>query len=113
MKGVKYIVTKIDVYIETVGEINELIFKLSNGDINLNLESDDSDEIKKVFLQGKKAVFTVKINYISPRKLTDKVVKKDKRNEYDTAKEYIDSLNSEIATIETDKNLIELRNKNS
>lgn len=39
-------------------------------------------------LAGKKAVFTVKINYVSPRKLTDKIVKNDKNNEYKTADEY-------------------------
>lgn len=103
--------TKIDVYIETVGEINELIFKLSNGDINLNLESDDSDEIKKVFLQLIKEIEK------NPIKLELKKGENfdESKNKlfYDTAKEYIDSLNSEIATIETDKNLIELRNKNS
>lgn len=53
-------------------------------DIKVTFPKDYQEES----LKGKKAVFTVKINYISPRKLTDKVVKKDKSNEYDTAKEY-------------------------
>jgi trigger factor len=39
-------------------------------------------------LQGKDAVFEVKINYVSPRKLTDKLVKKDKSNECETVEEY-------------------------
>ena len=39
-------------------------------------------------LQGKDAVFTVKINYVSPRKLTDKIVKKDESNECKTVEEY-------------------------
>lgn len=39
-------------------------------------------------LAGKKAVFTVTINYVSPRKLTDKLVKNDKTNECETVKEY-------------------------
>lgn len=39
-------------------------------------------------LAGKKAVFTVTINYVSPRKLTDKLVKNDKNNECETVKEY-------------------------
>ena len=39
-------------------------------------------------LAGKDAVFTVKINYVSPRKLTDKLVKKDETNEYDTVEQY-------------------------
>lgn len=39
-------------------------------------------------LAGKDAVFTVKINYVSPRKLTDKLVKKDETNEYETVEDY-------------------------
>ena len=53
-------------------------------DIKVTFPKDYQEES----LQGKKAVFTVKINYVSPRKLTDKIVKKDKSNEYDTAKDY-------------------------
>lgn len=48
---------------------------------------------------GKKAVFDVKINYISAKKLTDDIVKNDKSNDFKTVKEYKDSV---IAKLEED-----------
>ena len=53
-------------------------------DIKVTFPKDYQEES----LKGKKAVFTVKINYVSPRKLTDKIVKNDKSNEYETVEDY-------------------------
>jgi len=47
-------------------------------------------------LAGKKAVFTVKINYIAAKKLTDAIVKADDSNDFKTAKEYKDNLITEL-----------------
>lgn len=98
----------IKVILDNIGQKNLLVFKLPNGDVNVNLESDDSDSIKKVFL---KIIEEIEKNPVNLElKIGDNFEMSESKLFYDASKEYIDKLNEEIQKLELDENLIDIRN---
>ena len=90
-----------------IDEMVNLSFIIEGENLNLNLENDDSNEIKKIFLELAKKIRK------SPIKIEMKVDKEFDMNSnklfYDASIEYIKQLNKELEELETDKDLIELR----
>lgn len=84
-----------------------LTFLINGKSINLNLEKDDSSEIKSIFLELAKKIRE------SPIKIEMQVDNDFDMNSnrlfYDASFEYIKQLNKELEELESDKNLIELR----
>lgn len=109
-KEVKYIVNKkIEIYLDCIDEKNNLIFKLTNGDFNLNLETDDSDEIKELFLA---LIQEIELNPIELElKVGENFNESENKLFLDASKEYINKLQDEIKELENDENLIEIREK--
>lgn len=100
---------KIEVVLDFVDEVNQLIFKLRNGERKLNLESDDSDEIKKVFLA---IIEELEQNEFQLEFKTGENFDESKNKLFlDASKEYIDKLNEEITELEDDAILKEIRKK--
>lgn len=105
---VKYMETKnIEVVLDNIEESIKLVFKLSNGDVKLNLESDDSDEIKNVFLELIKEIEKnpIELNLIIGKNFDESQHKLFK----DAAEEYIVQLRTEIKNLEDDENLKDIR----
>lgn len=100
---------KLDVVLDFVDEVNQLIFKLHNGEKKLNLESDDSDEIKKIFLAIIEELEQRKIQL--EFKIGENFDESKNKLFLDASKEYIDRLNAEIAELEEDEILKEIRMK--
>ena len=101
---------KILVILDTIENKNVLIFKLTNGDSIIDLESDDSEEIKKTFL---KIIKEIEINPIELELIKGKNFDASKSKLfYDASKEYIEQLEVEINELEKDENLQEIRNNN-
>ena len=100
---------KIEVVLDFVDEVNQLIFKLRNGERKLNLESDNSDEIKKVFLA---IIEELEQNEFQLEFKTGENFDESKNKLFwDASKEYIDKLNAEIIELEDDAILKEIRKK--
>lgn len=102
-------------YMETINAILcivddkvNLSFEIGSEKIYLNLESDDSNQIKKLFLALAKKIRN------NPLQLKLDVDKDFDMNSnklfYDTSVEYIDQLNKELRELEVDSDLISIRN---
>ena len=97
----------VDVVLDNIDDYIKLVFKLSVGDAKLNLESDNSDEIKMVFL---KLIKEIEINPIDLNLIIgDNFNESENKLFKDAAEEFIIQLKSEISNLETDENLIEIR----
>ena len=84
-----------------------LCFTIDSEKTNLNLENDDSNEVKELFLKLAKQIRK------TPLKIELEVDKDFDMNSnrlfYDASEEYIKQLNKELETLETDEDLIEIR----
>lgn len=99
----------VNVVLDNIDDSIKLVFKLSVGDAELNLESDNSDEIKMVFL---KLIKEIEINPIDLNLIIgDNFNESENKLFKDAAEEFIVQLKSEISNLETDENLIEIRQK--
>lgn len=100
-------IKNIDVVLDNIEESIKLTFKLSAGEVNLNLESDNSDEIKDVFLCLIKEIEKnpITLNLVIGENFDESQNKLFK----DAAEEYINQLKTEIANLETDENLKGIR----
>ena len=97
----------VNVVLDNINDSIKLIFKLSVGDAELNLESDNSDEIKTVFL---KLIKEIEINPIDLKLIIgDNFNESENKLFKDAVEEFIVQLKSEIINLETDENLIEIR----
>lgn len=97
----------VNVVLDNIDDSIKLVFKLSVGDAELNLESDNSDEIKMVFL---KLIKEIEINPIDLNLIIgDNFNESENKLFKDAAEEFIVQLKSEISNLETDENLIEIR----
>lgn len=97
----------VNVVLDNIDDSIKLVFKLSVGDTELNLESDNSDEIKMVFL---KLIKEIEINPIDLNLIIgDNFNESENKLFKDAAEEFIVQLKSEISNLETDENLIEIR----
>lgn len=97
----------VNVVLDNIDDSIKLIFKLSVGDAELNLESDNSDEIKTVFL---KLIKEIEINPIDLKLIIgDNFNESENKLFKDAVEEFIVQLKSEIINLETDENLIEIR----
>ncbi len=87
-----------------------LNFDFSSGKLELNLESNNSEEIKNVFMHLAKDLreSPVSIDYSVDNKQIDK---KEDELFIDAAEEYIKQLKEELLKIENDSDLKILRNK--
>lgn len=87
-----------------------LNFDFNSEKLELNLESNNSEEIKRVFMQLAKELrkSPIIINYIVNDK---KIDKKEDGLFIDAAEEYINQLKEELLTIENDSDLKILRDK--
>lgn len=82
-------------------------FKFSQANIDLNLQSDDSEQIKNVFLELSKELRTtpIKVNLTSDKSIDDKTDGLFK----EASDEYINQLNTEILNMEKDEDLKTIR----
>ena len=97
----------VNVVLDNMDDSIKLVFKLSVGDAELNLESDNSEEIKIVFL---KLIKEIEINPIDLNLIIgDNFNESENKLFKDAAEEFIVQLKSEISNLETDENLIEIR----
>lgn len=97
----------VNVVLDNIDDSIKLVFKLSVGDAELNLESDNSDEIKMVFL---KLIKEIEINPIDLNLIIGNNFNESENKLFkDAAEEFIVQLKSEISNLETDENLIEIR----
>lgn len=97
----------VNVVLDNIDDSIKLVFKLSVGDAELNLESDNSEEIKIVFL---KLIKEIEINPIDLNLIIgDNFNESENKLFKDAAEEFIVQLKSEISNLETDENLIEIR----
>ena len=97
----------VNVVLDNINDSIKLIFKLSVGDAELNLESDNSDEMKTVFL---KLIKEIEINPIDLKLIIgDNFNESENKLFKDAVEEFIVQLKSEIINLETDENLIEIR----
>ena len=98
----------IEVVLDSIDEHVMLIFKLESGNVYIDLESDNSDEIKNAFLKIIQEIENnpIKLNYSVGENFDES---KDKLFK-DSTDEYIEQLQSEIDELENDPNLIEIRN---
>ncbi len=88
------------------GVVN-ISFVIDSKTINLNLESDDSNEVKKLLLKFAKQIRK------NPLKIELKVDEEFDMNSnrlfYDASVEYVNQLNKELEILEIDEDLIEIR----
>lgn len=100
-------IKKIDVILDCVDEKVKLIFKLSSGDSVLNLESDNSEEIKVMFLNLIKEIEInpIKLNLVIGENFNESENKLFK----DTVEEFMEQLKTEVINLELDENLIKIR----
>ncbi len=100
-------IKKIDVILDCVDEKVKLIFKLSSGDSVLNLESDNSEEIKVMFLNLIKEIEInpIELNLVIGENFNESENKLFK----DTVEEFMEQLKTEIINLELDENLIKIR----
>lgn len=97
----------VNVILDNIDDSIKLVFKLSVGNAELNLESDNSEEIKMVFL---KLIKEIEINPIDLNLIIgDNFNESENKLFKDAAEEFIVQLKSEISNLETDENLIEIR----
>jgi len=98
---------ELNVVLDSVDEHIKLIFKIDSGDVSIDLESDNSDEIKNVFLEIIKEIENapIKLNYTIGENFDESKNKLFK----DAVDEYIEQLQKEIDELENDSNLIEIR----
>lgn len=97
----------VNVVLDNIDDSIKLVFKLSVGAAELNLESDNSEEIKIVFL---KLIKEIEINPIDLNLIIgDNFNESENKLFKDAAEEFIVQLKSEISNLETDENLIEIR----
>ena len=87
-----------------------LKFKLHSGNLELNLESNNSEEIKSIFMQLAKELreSPISIDYSID---DNKIDKKEDGLFIDASEEYITQLKEELLTIENDSDLKVLREK--
>lgn len=87
-----------------------LNFNFNSGKLELNLESNNSEEIKSVFMKLAKELreSPLDVNYSIDDK---KIDKKEDGLFIDAAEEYINQLKEELLTIENDSDLKILRDK--
>ena len=88
------------------GVVN-ISFVIDSKTINLNLESDDSNEVKKLFLEFAKQIRknSLKIEL----KVDEEFDMNSNRLFYDASVEYVNQLNKELEILESDEDLIEIR----
>lgn len=88
------------------GNVN-ISFVIDSKTINLNLESDDSNEVKKLFLEFAKQIRknALKIEL----KVDEEFDMNSNRLFYDASVEYVNQLNKELEILESDEDLIEIR----
>jgi len=88
------------------GVVN-ISFVIDSKTINLNLESDDSNEVKKLFSEFAKQIRK------NPLKIELKVDEEFDMNSnrlfYDASVEYVNQLNKELEILESDEDLMEIR----
>ena len=97
----------VNVVLDNIDDSIKLVFKLRVGNAELNLESDNSEEIKMVFL---KLIKEIEINPIDLNLIIgDNFNESENKLFKDAAEEFIVQLKSEISNLETDENLIEIR----
>lgn len=98
---------ELKVVLDSIDDHVKLIFKMDSGDASIDLESDNSDEIKNVFLEIIKEIEKnpVKLNYTIGENFDESTNKLFK----DAVDEYIEQLEKEIEELEKDSNLIEIR----
>ena len=98
---------ELKVVLDSVDDHIKLIFKLDNGNVSIDLESDNSDEIKNAFLEIIKEIENnpVNLNYTIGENFDESKNKLFK----DAVDEYIEQLQKEIDDLESDSNLIEIR----
>lgn len=83
-------------------------FNIENNNYDLNLESNNSEEIKKVFLELSKII---RINPIKIELKIDDSIDEKKDNLFiEASDEYIKQLNDEILELENDDDLKTIRN---
>jgi hypothetical protein len=90
-------------------ENSEIVIKFDFNGTNsdLNLQSNSSDEIKKVFLELTKEI---RSNPIKIKLTTDKAIDAKKDNLFiEAANEYINQLNNEMLVLENDEDLKTIR----
>ncbi|MCI8575352.1 MAG: hypothetical protein HFI09_02675 [Bacilli bacterium] len=88
------------------GKVN-LLFEIDDESINLNLESDDSIQIKQLFLSLAKKI---RSNPLQVKLVVDpKFEMNSNKLFYDTSVEYIEQLNKELKFLEEDDDLIRIR----
>lgn len=98
----------IDVILKDLEGIVVLQFNISDKEVILNLEGDDSEEIKAVFLELSKELRKNPINLVL--KIADDFDKNKNQLFIDTSDEYIKQLNKEMAELENDSDLQSIRN---
>ena len=112
MKGVIFMNKKEISVILTKNKDNNIIlnFNFNSGKLELNLESNNSEEIKSVFMKLAKELreLPLDLNYSIDDK---KIDKKEDGLFIDAAEEYINQLKEELLTIENDSDLKILRDK--
>ena len=90
-----------------VDEKVNLLFEVDSEKIYLDLESDDSNQIKQLFLALAKKIRN------NPLQIQLEVDNSFEMNSnklfYDTSVEYVDQLNKELKELETDSDLINIR----
>lgn len=98
---------ELKVVLDSVNDHIKLIFKPDNGEVSIDLESDNSDEIKSAFLEIIKEIENnpVKLNYTIGENFDESKNKLFK----DAVDEYIEQLQKEIDELENDQNLKEIR----
>ena len=98
---------ELKVVLDSVNDHIKLIFKLGSGEVSIDLESDNSDEIKSAFLEIIKEIENnpVKLNYTIGENFDESKNKLFK----DAVDEYIEQLQKEIDELENDQNLKEIR----
>ena len=98
----------IEVVLDNIDDHIKLVFKLDANDVSIDLESDNSEEIKYVFLN---IIEEIKKNPINLKYSIGENFDESKNKLFkDAADEYIEQLQTEIDTLENDDNLVEIRN---
>ena len=94
----------IEICLAKINERNTLIFKFEDEEISINLESNDTNNIKSVFRKIAKELCENKIqlNYSVDK---DSIDKSKDGLFIDASQEYIDRLKQEIAGLEEDEHL--------
>ena len=97
----------IAVLIKNDNNENVIRFKIDTEELDLNLESNNSEEIKKIFLRIAEQLrySPVKIEY----SVDNSIDAKEDALFIDAAFEYVEQLKQEILTVETDGDLKEIR----